>query len=132
MYLHSEADTAVPGQVVKYKDLDSGATGDTSEVIRERVEQARRLQLERYKGMRIYSNSQLQPSMFNKFCRLDEKCRDILRNAFDRLGMSARAHGRILKVARTIADMDRSDDIRPIHLAEAIQYRRLDRKGWNL
>ncbi len=117
---------------VKYKDLDSGATGDTSEVIRERVERARRLQLERYKGMRIYSNSQLQPSMFNKFCRLDEKCRDILRNAFDRLGMSARAHGRILKVARTIADMDRSDDIRPIHLAEAIQYRSLDRKVWNL
>jgi magnesium chelatase family protein len=117
---------------VKYKDLDSGATGDTSEVIRERVERARRLQLERYKGMRIYSNSQLQPSMFNKFCRLDEKCRDILRNAFDRLGMSARAHGRILKVARTIADMDRSDDIRPVHLAEAIQYRSLDRKVWNM
>jgi len=117
---------------VKYKDLDSGAAGDSSAVIRERVERTRKLQLERYKGMRIYSNSQLQPSMFTKFCRLDEKSRDILRNAFDRLGMSARAHGRILKVARTIADMDRSDDIRPVHLAEAIQYRSLDRKVWNM
>lgn len=117
---------------VKYRDLDSGATGDTSAVIRERVERTRKIQLERYQGMRIYSNSQLQPSMFSKFCRLDEKCRDILRNAFDRLGMSARAHGRILKVARTIADMDASEDIRPVHLAEAIQYRSLDRKAWNI
>ena len=117
---------------VKYRDMDSGATGDTSAVIRERVERARSIQLERFNGMKIYSNSQLQPSMFNKFCRLDDKCRDILRNAFDRLGMSARAHGRILKVARTIADMDRSDDIRPVHLAEAIQYRSLDRKAWNM
>lgn len=117
---------------VKYRDLDSGAYGDTSAVIRERVEKARKIQLDRYKGMRIYSNSQLQPSMFAKFCRLDDKCRDILRNAFERLGMSARAHGRILKVARTIADMDRSEDIRPVHLTEAIQYRSLDRKAWNL
>lgn len=117
---------------VKYRELDSGSTGDSSFVIRERVESTRHLQLDRYKGMRIYSNSQLQPAMLNKFCRLDEKCRDILRSAFDKLGMSARAHSRILKVSRTIADMDRSEDIRPVHLAEAIQYRSLDRKIWNL
>lgn len=117
---------------VKYRELDSGASGDTSFVIRERVENTRRVQLDRYKGMRIYSNSQLQPAMLNKFCRLDEKCRDILRNAFDKLGMSARAHSRILKVSRTIADMDGSEDIRPVHLAEAIQYRSLDRKIWNI
>jgi magnesium chelatase family protein len=90
------------------------------------------VQLERYKGMRIYSNSQLQPAMFGKFCRLDSKCRDIMRNVFDRLGMSARAHGKILKVARTIADMDRSEEIRPVHLTEAIQYRSLDRRIWNI
>ncbi len=117
---------------VKYKELDSGLTGDASSVIRERVENTRSIQLDRYKGMRIYSNSQLQPAMLNKFCRLDERCRDILRNAFDKLGMSARAHSRILKVSRTIADMDSSEDISPVHLAEAIQYRSLDRKIWNM
>lgn len=117
---------------VKYRELDSGATGDFSSVIRERVEHTRCIQLDRYKGMRIYSNSQLQPAMLNKFCRLDDRCRDLLKNAFDKLGMSARAHSRILKVSRTIADMDRSEDIRLVHLAEAIQYRSLDRKLWNM
>lgn len=117
---------------VKYKELDRGLTGDTSAVIRERVENTRRIQLNRYKGLSIYSNSQLQPAMLSKFCKLDEKCRDILRNAFDKLGMSARAHSRILKVSRTIADMDKSENIRPVHLTEAIQYRSLDRKIWNI
>lgn len=117
---------------VRYRDLDSNSPVEPSCVLRERVEGTRRVQLERYKGMRIYSNSQLQPAMFSKFCRLDSKCRDILRNVFDKLGMSARAHGRILKVARTIADMDRSEDIKPVHLTEAIQYRSLDRKLWNV
>ena len=117
---------------IKYKDLDRGAAGDESRTIRERVEKARDIQLERYKGLRIYSNSQLQPAMMNQFCRLDVKCRDIMKNAFDKLGMSARAHSRILKVSRTIADMDGSEDIRPLHLAEAIQYRSLDRKVWNI
>lgn len=117
---------------VKYNELDSGAPGDSSEIIRSRVEAARRIQLERFEGMNIYSNSQLQSGMFDKFCRLDEKCRDLMRSAFDKLGLSARAYGRIVKVARTIADMDQSKDIRPWHLAEAIQYRSLDRKVWNL
>ncbi|MGI6669489.1 MAG: YifB family Mg chelatase-like AAA ATPase [Acetivibrionales bacterium] len=117
---------------VKFDELDGGPTGDSSAVIRERVEKARRIQLERYKGMNIYSNSQLKPSMFAKFCRLDEKCREILRNAFDKLGMSARAHSRIIKVARTIADMDESEKIRPVHITEAIQYRSLDRKAWKV
>lgn len=117
---------------VKYRELDGGSIGEPSSLIRERVENARRIQLDRYKGMHIYSNSQLQPSMLNRFCKLDEKCREILRNAFEKLGMSARAHSRILKVARTIADMDRSEEVRPVHLAEAIQYRSLDRKAWNL
>lgn len=117
---------------VKYRELDSGREGDASEEIRARVANARALQLERYKGMRIYSNSQLQPGMLGKFCKLDEKGRELLKSAFDRLDMSARAHSRILKVSRTIADMDKSEDIKPRHLAEAIQYRSLDRKIWNL
>jgi len=117
---------------VKYKEIESGTAGEPSSVIRERVEKARKIQLERYKGMGIYSNSQLQPAMLNKFCRLDERCREILRKAFDRFGMSARAYSRILKVSRTIADMDGSEDIKPVHLTEAIQYRSLDRRIWNV
>ena len=117
---------------VKYKDLDTGSEGDLSKVIRERVDTARKVQLDRYKGLRIYSNSQLQPAMLNKFCKLNEKGRNILKNAFEKLGLSARAHSRILKVSRTIADMDGSEDIKPGHLAEAIQYRSLDRKIWNM
>ena len=117
---------------VKYHQLESDQPIESSQVIRERVERTRKIQLERYRGMNIYSNSQLQPAMFSKFCRLDRKCRSILQDVFDRLGMSARAHGRILKVARTIADMDMSEEIKPVHLTEAIQYRSLDRKAWNM
>jgi len=117
---------------IKYKELDSGTIGDKSSVIRKRVDQARRIQLERYKDLKIYSNSQLLPAMLDKFCRLDEKSRSILKNAFEKLGLSARAHSRILRVSRTIADMDQSEDIKPVHLAEAILYRSLDRKIWNM
>ena len=117
---------------VKYTELESDKNIENSLAIRERVERTRKIQIERYKGLNIYSNSQLQPAMFSKFCRLDKKCRSILRDVFDRFGMSARAHSRILKVARTIADMDMSEDIKPIHLTEAIQYRSLDRKAWNV
>ncbi len=117
---------------VKYKELDNRKQGDTSEIIRKRVDKARRIQLERYKGMKIYSNSQLQPAMLEKFCKLDGKGKEILKNAFEKLGLSARAHSRILKVSRTIADMEDSENIKPVHLAEAIQYRSLDRKIWNM
>lgn len=116
---------------VKYRELEAAGGGEKSSEIRERVNRARRLQLERYKGLRIYSNSQLNPSLTGKFCRLDESCKELLRNAFERLGLSARAHNRILKVARTVADMDGCEDIRQEHLAEAIQYRSLDRKFWH-
>lgn len=117
---------------VKYKELDNIKQGDTSLIIRGRVDKAREIQLERYKGMKIYSNSQLQPAMLTKFCKLDEKGRELLKNAFEKLGLSARAHSRILKVSRTIADMDDSENIKPVHLAEAIQYRSLDRKIWSI
>ncbi|MDP4092160.1 MAG: YifB family Mg chelatase-like AAA ATPase [Bacillota bacterium] len=115
---------------VKYKDLESTKDEEKSSEIRERVNRARKIQLERYKGLRIYSNSQLQPSMMNKYCRLDEDCRQLLKNAFEKLGLSARAHNRILKVSRTIADIEQSEDIKQRHIAEAIQYRSLDRKFW--
>ncbi len=115
---------------VRYKDLESSKEEEKSAAIRERVNIARGIQLQRYEGLKIYSNSQLTPSLINKFCKLDETGRELLKNAFENLGLSARAHNRILKVARTIADMEESLDIKPYHLAEAIQYRSLDRKFW--
>lgn len=113
---------------VKYKDLESHEEGEKSCVIRDRVNRTRKIQQERYKGLNIYSNAELTPMLIKKYCKLDDKCRDILKSAFDRLGLSARAHNRILKVARTIADMDESEQICQQHLLEAIQYRSLDRK----
>jgi len=113
---------------VKYKDLESIKEEEKSSSIRERVNKARQIQLERYKGTKIYSNSQLTPSMINKFCKIDEKGKLLLKDSFEKLGLSARAHSRIIKVARTIADIDGSEDIKINHLAEAIQYRSLDRK----
>ena len=113
---------------VKYDKLQSDEKIESSEQIRERVNQARKIQIERYKNFNIYSNSELTPKLIEKFCKLDMECQKILELAFEKLGLSARAYGRILKVARTIADLDNSEDIQKKHLAEAIQYRTLDRK----
>lgn len=113
---------------VDYEDLSSTANGETSAEIKKRVNKTRKLQLERYKDYNIYSNSQLDAGMLQKFCPLGEEENMILRAAFDNLGLSARAHSRILKVARTIADLDGSENIKSEHIAEAIQYRSLDRK----
>jgi magnesium chelatase family protein len=115
---------------VRYKDLDSKCTSEKSEDIRKRVNRAREIQLKRYKGTKIFFNSQLKPSLMAKFCKLGEEEKKLLKDAFDRMGFSARAHDRILKVSRTIADLDESEDIKVHHIAEAIQYRSLDRKIW--
>lgn len=115
---------------VKYKKIESNEKIETSEEIRKRVNTARTIQLNRYKKYSIFSNSALTPQLIEKYCKLDLKCKAILKNAFDKLGLSARAYIRILKVARTIADLDQSYEIKVNHLAEAIQYRSLDRKYW--
>lgn len=115
---------------VKYKKLESNIKGETSEEIQTRVNNARIIQLQRYKSHNIYSNSELTPKLIEKYCKLDEKSKKILENSFQKLGLSARAHDRILKVARTIADLDQKEQIQANHLAEAIQYRSLDRKYW--
>ena len=113
---------------VDYDDLSSTENSETSAEIKKRVNKTRKLQLERYKDYNIYSNSQLDAGMLKKFCPLGEEENAILRAAFDNLGLSARAHSRILKVARTIADLENSENIKSDHIAEAIQYRSLDRK----
>jgi len=115
---------------VKYQKLDSSEKVESSREIKERVDKARKLQIERYKEERIYSNSQLTPKLIEKYCKLNEPSRKILQVAFEKLGLSARAHGRILKVARTIADLDGKENIEEKHIAEAIQYRSLDKKYW--
>lgn len=113
---------------VDYDELSSTKRAETSSEIKKRVNETRKIQLERYKDYNIYSNSQLDAGMLQKFCPLGEEENTILRAAFDNLGLSARAHSRILKVARTIADLEGSENIKSEHIAEAIQYRSLDRK----
>lgn len=115
---------------VEYKKISAKTKGETSKEIRERVNKARKIQLERYKGLDIYSNSELTPGLIEKFCELDNSSKEILKIAFERLGLSGRAYGRILKVARSIADLDEEKNIKSEHIAEAIQYRNLDRKYW--
>ena len=115
---------------VKYQKLEDSEKLETSEEIKKRVNKARKLQVERYHEYGIFSNSELTPKLLDVFCKLDDKAKDIIKNAFDRLGLSARGYDRILKVARTIADLDGADSIEPRHIAEAIQYRSLDRKYW--
>ena len=113
---------------VPFKKLDDKDMSEKSEAIRERVIRARIIQEERFAGSKgVYSNAQMSSGMIRKFVELDSSGRDLIKNAMDKLGLSARAYDRILKVARTIADMDNSTEIRKEHLSEAINYRSLDR-----
>ena len=121
-------DIHVEVKQVKYEKLDSNAKSESSEEIKIRVNNARKLQIERYKNLDIFSNAELTPNLIEKYCKINEKSKKILEIAFQKLGLSARAYGKILKVARTIADLDNSKCIKTEHLAEAIQYRNLDRK----
>lgn len=115
---------------VKYEKLENEEKPESSETIKHRVNKARKIQQERYKENGIFSNAELTPKLMNKYCKLDKQGKEILQNAFERLGLSARAYGRILKVARTIADIEEKENIEVSHLAEAIQYRSLDKKYW--
>ncbi len=123
-------DLHIEVSAIKYDDLSGEKKGESSHAIRERVNTARKIQLERYKGTKIYCNAQLTPSMVEKYCELSPEGNMLLKSAFESLGLSARAHNRILKVARTIADLDGSEEIKTEHLAESIQYRSLDKKFW--
>lgn len=122
-------DIQIEVPAVKYRDLADSAEGEPSEIIARRVEKAREIQLERFRGTRVHSNAQMTPRQIRKFCEPDAAGHRLLELVTERLGFSARAYSRILKVARTIADLDGSEGVRERHLAEAIQYRSLDRKG---
>jgi len=113
---------------VRYEDLRSTELAESSEAIRERVVAARKRQLERFDGEGIYSNALMRPRHIKKYCKLDDSGENLLAGAVRQLGLSARAYHRILKVARTIADLDHQESIAPHNLLEAIQYRSLDRK----
>ncbi len=112
---------------VKYKELSDDAGGETSLIIQDRVNRAREIQKQRFKGKGIYSNSQMTPSMVRKESKPDSEGLKLLETAIDKLGLSARAYDRILKVSRTIADLDNSETVLSQHISEAIQYRSLDR-----
>jgi len=106
------------------------STAESSEQIKKRTTRARAIQKKRFKGTRIFANAQMNPRQIKKHCELDEQGRKLLRCAIDELGLSARAHDKILKVARTICDLEQCENIQPEHIAEAIQYRALDRNWW--
>lgn len=116
---------------VEFESLSSTATEEPSCQIKNRVNHVRALQRQRFEGTNILTNAQIQPAMLSKFCPIDSKAMQVLKGAFEKLGLSARAYDRIVKVSRTIADLDNSEVIGAIHVAEAIQYRSLDRKYWN-
>ncbi len=112
---------------VPYKELSNDYTGEKSEVIRQRVIEARNIQLKRFKDDKIFANGQMKTRHMKKYCKLTEDAHKLLDTAMQKLGLSARAYSRILKVSRTIADLDNSETIQGYHIAEAIQYRTLDR-----
>lgn len=113
---------------VKYKELASKESGEKSDSIRQRVIGARAVQSKRFHGRKgLFANADMQSKEVREFCRLDTEGEELLKMAITKLGLSARAYDRIQKVARTIADLGGSENIRPEHISEAIQYRSLDR-----
>jgi len=119
---------------LKYDDISTKRAGESSGAVAERVARARRTQLARFAatGPRhpVYSNAQMGPQLIRRFCPVSAQSDEILRAAIDRLGLSARAYHRVLKVARTIADLEGKENIQPSHITEAVQYRTLDRTAW--
>jgi len=115
---------------VAVHELSSKNGVENSASIRERVIRAREIQHQRFEGDNIHSNAQMSAKTAREVCRIDQAGQNLLNKAMERLGLSARAYDRILKVSRTIADLAGADEILPEHLAEAIQYRSLDRESW--
>ncbi len=116
---------------ISYDDFRSDIVNESSKVVKDRVERARKIQRDRYAGTSTKTNDEMTNAQVRAYCKLDEIGELLLKNAFARLNLSARASNRVLKVARTIADLEESENINDSHLAEAIQYRSLDRKYWD-
>lgn len=123
-------DIQIEVPALQYQYIAKEEKIENSEQIRKRVNKARQIQRKRYRQEGIYSNSELSNKLIQKYCKLDAYSKKILQMAFENLGLSARAYNRIIKVARTIADIENSEEIKPKHIAEAIQYRSLDKKYW--
>lgn len=113
---------------VDFESLNAKGQEETSAQVRQRVMAAREIQNKRYKGTGITCNARITPGMLDQYCKLDKDAEDLLRSAFDALGMSGRSYDRILKVARTVADLSGAENISAAHIAEALQFRSLDRK----
>ena len=115
---------------LKQEEMVGHGTGEPSKLIRERVRTARKLQQRRFAGMGIYCNAHMQARQIRQYCQITDEVKELLRAAIQQLGLSARAYDRILKLARTVADLAESPNIEVPHVAESIQYRSLDRKFW--
>jgi magnesium chelatase family protein len=116
---------------VPFDKLSDERKGESSIQIRERVTKAREFQTERFKAFEnVHYNAQMNVKHIKQFCKLEESSKTLLKTAMERLNLSARAYDRILKVSRTIADLEASAEIKGAHISEAIQYRSLDREGW--
>jgi magnesium chelatase family protein len=113
---------------VKYRDLTGKEDGESSAAIKKRVDQARQRQKQRFNGAGILTNARMMEKQIRSFCAIDEESHQLMEMAIEKMGFSARAMNRILKVSRTIADLEGADKIEPAHVAEAIQYRSLDRR----
>lgn len=123
-------DLHIEVEPVDYEKLSSKGREETSAEIRKRVNKAREIQRERFKGTSVSCNAKMSPKMTKEYCLLSEEASRLLKMSFDKLGLSARAYDKILRIARTIADLEESENIEFAHVAEAIQYRSLDRKYW--
>lgn len=115
---------------VAYKELSSERGGTSSGQMREEVVRARALQAKRFGAGRVRYNAQMSTRQIRQYCKLDEACQELLKSSVNDMGLSARAHDKVLRVARTIADIEGSEEIQQHHLNEAVNYRMLDRQMW--
>lgn len=125
--LMDRIDIHIEVPAVRYRDLTGDNPAENSASIKERVNRAREIQRQRFASKKIYCNAQMTPRHLKKYCQIGDESKSLLEQAIDKLGLSARAYTRILKIARTIADLEEVENITPAHIAEAIQYRSLDR-----